>query len=75
MRTPHGTPNNALDTLHPALGTDAMRPWQAFGTPPAPAALDPRRWIGTVLTMVAGVAARVAAPRTTTRAPARGVAS
>jgi hypothetical protein len=54
---------------------DAMRPWQAFGAPPAPSALDPRRWLGVVLRMVAGAAARVARSGVTPRGPVGGAAA
>src|ERR1051325_5036161 len=68
MRTPHSTP----DVPHARHRMDAMRPWRAFGTPPAPSALDPRRWLGVVLRMVADVAARLGV---TARAPVGGAES
>ena len=68
MRTPHSAP----DVPHAPHEMDAMPPWRAFGTPPAPSALDPRRWLGVVLRMVADVAAR---PGATGRALVGGVAS
>jgi hypothetical protein len=66
MRTPHRTPH----TSHAPLAMDAMPPWRAFGPTPAPSALDPRRWLGIALAMLAGVAARMARPGATARAPA-----
>jgi hypothetical protein len=48
---------------HIPRAMDAVRPWQAFDTPPTPTALDPRRWLGVVLAMLAGVAARMTRPR------------
>ena len=53
MRTPHSTP----DVPRAPHEMDAMPPWRAFGAPPAPSALDPRRWLGVVLRRVADVAA------------------
>jgi hypothetical protein len=41
---------------------DAMRPWQAFGLPSAPAALDPRRWLAVVLAVLERATARIARP-------------
>ena len=55
MRTPHSTP----DVPRAPHGMDAMPPWRAFGAPPAPSAVDPRRWLGVVLRMVAEGAARL----------------
>jgi hypothetical protein len=71
MRTTHvaeHTPHipHAMDVM------DAMRPWQAFGPPPAPAALDPRRWLGVMLATLAGVAARLARPALGARGRAEG---
>ena len=68
MRTTHSTPL----TLHMPLAMDAMRPCQAFGAPPAPSALDPRRWFGVVGARLAGVAARIVGPDATTGAPTVG---
>jgi hypothetical protein len=55
MRTTH-------TTEHTPRAMDAMRPWQAFGPPPTPAALDPRRWLGVVLAVLKGATARIARP-------------
>jgi hypothetical protein len=58
MRTTHITKHPP----HTWSAMDAMCPWQAFGAPPAPAALDPRRWLGVALAMLAGVGAWIARP-------------
>ena len=68
MRTTHRTP-------HTPLAMDVMPPWRAFGTPPAPSALDPRRWFGAVIAVLAGIAARVGPPRTAARSRGEGTGS
>ena len=65
MRTPHSTPPHATPGTPYAM--DVMRPSLAFGSPPAPSALDPRRWLGVVLRMVTRTAARVVRSRVATR--------
>jgi hypothetical protein len=35
---------------------DAMRPWQAFGTPPTTSTHDARRWLRIVLLALTGTA-------------------
>jgi hypothetical protein len=68
MRTTH-------QTLPTALAMDVMPPWRAFRTPSVPSALDPRRWFGAVLAVLAGVAGRADQPGTTARSPAEGMGS
>ena len=59
MRTMHVTEHTRHAPQTPRA-MDAMRPAQAFGPPPIPTALDPRRWLGVVLAMAAGAIARIA---------------
>ena len=66
MRTPHSTPQPP----HTSHTMDAMPPWRAFGPTPAPSALDPRRWLGVVLRLLARTATRLSRPSAT--APAAG---
>jgi hypothetical protein len=58
--------------MHTPHTMDAMPPWRAFAASPAPSASGPRRWLGVVLRMVAGVAARIAWRDVTGRAAAGG---